>query len=110
MIILVLIIYFIADNTVFQGLLVLKMLITDTYIVNAISAGHSFDIPICDFKKAFDRAPHKTALACLLNLEFVGYSLCWFASFLSEWTQTVKLGNSCSQISSEPSLPSGPLQ
>ncbi len=79
-----------------------NVLTADTYIANAISAGHPFEILTIDCKKVFDRAPHRAVLACFANLGEVGNSLCWFFSFLSEWTQIVKVGNSCSQISPVP--------
>lgn len=84
------------------------MLTIDTNIANAISIGRSFDIITFDFKRAFDRASHRAVLIYLSNQEAVCNSLRWLASFfLSERTQTVKVGNSCSQTGS---VPSGAVQ
>ena len=73
---------------------VTKMLTTDIYITNGISAGHPFNILTLDFKKTFVTAPRQAVLVCLSNLGVFGHSLRWFASFLFERTQTVRVGNS----------------
>ena len=68
---------------------VTNMLTNDTYIANAISAGHPFNILTFDFKKAFVRAQHRTVLACLSNVGVVFNLLRWFTILLSERTETV---------------------
>jgi Reverse transcriptase (RNA-dependent DNA polymerase)/Endonuclease-reverse transcriptase len=82
---------------------VTNVLTADNHIADAISAGHPYDILTFDFKKAFDRAPHRSVITCLSNLGVAGSSLRWFASFLIEREQRVKIGNSYSRVSAVPS-------
>ncbi len=82
---------------------VTNVLTADNHIADAISAGHPYDILTFDFKKAFDRVPHRAVVACLSSLGVGGSSLRWIASFLSEREQRVKIGSSYSRVGAVPS-------
>ncbi len=69
-----------------------NLLTADAVIAGAISAGHPYDVLTFDFKKAFDKAPHRAVIASLSMMGVSGCPLRWFASFLSDRSQKVKVG------------------
>jgi hypothetical protein len=69
------------------------MLTFDKYIYDIISSGHPFDVVSFDFKKAFDKAPHKSVIEALAGIGVCGKALAWFASFLEGRLQQVRVGS-----------------
>ena len=75
-----------------------NILSCDAIIAKAVSAGHAYDVISFDFKAAFDKAPHRFVIEALAGKGVRGLALCWYASFLSDRTQQVKVNDSLSAI------------
>lgn len=63
-------------------------------LTQLLDEGSPVDIVYLDFKKAFDSVPHKRLLTKLNAYDISGKVLKWIESFLSNRTQTVRVGNS----------------
>ena len=63
----------------------------DSFITNATSVGHPFDIVSFDFKKAFDKTPHEYVIQAASNIGINGKALDWLTSFLHGRTQKVRM-------------------
>ena len=73
-------------------------------ISRTISHNHAYDVISVDFKKSFDKAPHRHVLRALSGMGICGAAYDWFASFLSKRTQQVYAGN---QLSASYNVTSG---
>ena len=71
-----------------------NLLASDAYISQILSRNHSYDIITFDFRKAFEKVPHRFVIQMLSDLGVGGKSLNWFSSFLLDWTFCVKFGSS----------------
>ena len=77
-----------------------NLLSFDARIVNYQLSEHPFDVVTFDFKKAFENVPHDKALQEFAVRCISGRELQWFASFLSERTHQIRLGDSFSCVAS----------
>jgi ribonuclease P/MRP protein subunit RPP40 len=68
----------------------------DAAIADIISRDHAYNIVSVDFTKAFDKAPHHHVLDALFQQGICQKAWMWFASFLGQRTQQVRLGGSMS--------------
>ena len=75
-----------------------NILSCDAIIAKAVSAAHAYDVISFNFKAAFDKAPHRFVIEALAGKVVRGLALCWYASFLSDRTQQVKVNDSLSAI------------
>ena len=73
-----------------------NLLSCDAVSTDLVAGGHCYDITSFDFLKTFDNAPHSHVVRELAALGTGGKTLGWFASFLSNRTQQVKVANSFS--------------
>ena len=64
-----------------------------------LDRGENFDTIYLDFKKAFDSVPHKRLLKKMEMYGVTGNLLAWTEDFLSNRTQTVKVGDAESKSS-----------
>ena len=69
----------------------------DLLIADCISLGHPYDIITIDLQKAFDKIPHSSIIEALSCTGITGSALAWFASFLSNRTQQVRIGGKTSE-------------
>lgn len=67
------------------------------YVTQSIDLGRALVIIFLDMKKAFDRVPHKGLLTKLAAFGVADQLLSWFSSYLSNRTQSVKLGGESSK-------------
>ena len=77
---------------------VTNMLSFDGNIATIILKKHPYDILFIDFKKAFDKTPHKHVLNDLVRIEICDNALTWFETFLHGSTQQVRVGDCLSSI------------
>jgi hypothetical protein len=73
-----------------------NLLSCDAAIGEMLTSGHAFDIISLDFKAAFDKAPHRFVVEALADCGVSSRVLSWFASYLSDRTAQVKIGDSYS--------------
>ena len=71
---------------------VTNLLVFDSFITNAASVRHPFDIVSFDFKKAFDKT-HEYVIQAASNIGINGKALDWLTNFLHERTQKVRIGD-----------------
>ena len=64
----------------------------DKIRADAILEGHAVDLISFDFKSAFDKALHRFVLEALADVAVTGMPLCWFANYLANRTQQVRVG------------------
>ncbi len=69
------------------------------FVSSALDDGDFVDAILLDFSKAFDKIIHKALLFKLDHYGIQGDLLMWIASFLSERTQQVRVGDQLSRIS-----------
>ena len=67
-------------------------LICDKIRADAILEGHAEDLISFNFKSAFDKAPHRSFLETLADVAITGMPLRWFANYLTDRTQQVRVG------------------
>ena len=70
----------------------------DSFITNASSVGHPFNIVSFDFKKALDKTPHEYVIQAASNIGINVKALDWLTSFLHGRTQKVRIGDSHSRV------------
>ena len=75
-----------------------NILSCDAIIAKAVSPGHTYDVIFFDLKAAFDKAPYRFVIKALACKGVRGLALCWYAIFLSDRTQQVKVNDSLSAI------------
>ena len=75
---------------------VTNLLCAESIIADAINSEEPYDIISFDFSHAFDRVPHHLLLQDLADRGISGKALEWMQSFLSERTQTVRVGSAYS--------------
>ena len=76
---------------------VLQLLIVLDKWTRTIDEGGSIDCIYCDFKKAFDKVPHKQLLKKIEGYGIRGEILGWIKAFLSDRTQQVIVNGETSQ-------------
>ena len=86
---------------------VTNLLRFDATVASIISRNHAYDIISVDFKKVFDKAPHRYVLRALSDMRKCELAYDWFASFLSKRTQQFRVGN---QLSASCNVTSGIVQ
>jgi len=77
--------------------------VTDDWY-NILDEGGNIDSIYLDFRKAFDTVPHKRLKNKINSYGIRGRLLTWIVDFLSQRTQSVKVGN---QVSSKTAVTSG---
>ena len=76
---------------------VLQLLVVLDKWTKTIDEGRSIDCVYCDFKKAFDKVPHKRLLHKIEGYGIRGEILGWIRAFLSDRTQQVIVNGEASQ-------------
>ena len=76
---------------------VLQLLTVLDIWTEALDQGESIDIIYCDFKKAFDKVPHKRLLSKAKAYGFRGKLLGWIANFLTNRHHRVRMNNHLSE-------------
>lgn len=78
------------------------------YVYSAFERKDQVDVLFADFSKAFDRVPHNILIRKLRTFGFDDTSLAWFADYLTNRRQFVRIGTHDSQSFSVPSgVPQG---
>jgi hypothetical protein len=84
-----------------------SLLVSQYMYTRSVENKCDIDVVMFDFAKAFDSVNHKLLLHKLISYGFNNYFISWITNFLSDRSQSVRIGSKYSSVSS---VPSGVIQ